>query len=252
MAFLPSVRDRQGNHFHNSWVQHHANDLLATRPDGRWRVDVDSVPALFHQRVQDELSRIYKCQHDRGHHQHLHEESWFWDCLGSATFRDGLARGIWVYRLAWWLDVVGARHVTQVWRFEDVQAPTAGKVRAVLESWASHMRVSKAHVDEQSWARHALTYDAAELAAAQAALKDPTGASADVLTASEREELTVDGDVVPPMLPETRALLEEFYAPYNEMLADLLGDARFNYNDEYESLEAEGGAGEEGYEKQEM
>ena len=32
-----------------------------------------------------------------------------------------------------------------------------------------------------------------------------------------------------PMLPKTRQLLERFYAPYNAMLADLLGDPGFNY-----------------------
>ncbi|GFO31597.1 sulfotransferase [Plakobranchus ocellatus] len=34
-----------------------------------------------------------------------------------------------------------------------------------------------------------------------------------------------------PMFPETRALLEEFFAPFNEDLAQLLGDDRFLWKD---------------------
>ncbi len=30
-----------------------------------------------------------------------------------------------------------------------------------------------------------------------------------------------------PMLPETRTILDQFYAPYNRQLARLLGDDRF-------------------------
>jgi len=32
------------------------------------------------------------------------------------------------------------------------------------------------------------------------------------------------------ILPETRKLLKQLFTPYNEKLADILGDQRFNYN----------------------
>lgn len=36
-----------------------------------------------------------------------------------------------------------------------------------------------------------------------------------------------NSDKYPRMLPKTRALLEEFYAPYNKALAAALGDERY-------------------------
>ena len=33
------------------------------------------------------------------------------------------------------------------------------------------------------------------------------------------------------MLPETRAILSEFYLPFNEMLVELTGDRRFLWED---------------------
>ncbi len=35
----------------------------------------------------------------------------------------------------------------------------------------------------------------------------------------------------PPMLPETKKMLQEFYAPYNKRLAELLKDDRYLWQD---------------------
>ena len=36
---------------------------------------------------------------------------------------------------------------------------------------------------------------------------------------------------IAPMLPQTKALLERFFAPYNQQLAELLGDEKFLWKD---------------------
>ena len=49
--------------------------------------------------------------------------------------------------------------------------------------------------------------------------------------AGGRRALAGRGEKAEPMLPETRAALRAFYAPFNARLAALLGDARFTWAD---------------------
>lgn len=101
-----------------------------------------------------------------------------------------------MYWLAWWMDVVGARDRTLVLRLEDFKAhPKGTALRVIL-----HLGL-------------------------------PLPPDYDTITIPDK--VRNSNAEVPakaaPMLFRTRVLLEKFYAPYNAMLAKLVGDRRFNY-----------------------
>ena len=55
-------------------------------------------------------------------------------------------------------------------------------------------------------------------------MRDLTQAEWDRMTTTKRAN--TQSDRYPKMLPETKKMLEEFYAPYNKRLAELLKDDR--------------------------
>lgn len=57
-----------------------------------------------------------------------------------------------------------------------------------------------------------------------AGMRDLTQAEWDRMTGTKRAN--TQSDRYPKMLPETKKMLEEFYAPYNKRLAELLKDDR--------------------------
>lgn len=180
--------------------------------------DVSHVPQLFHRYVMDEIKLFNRCvRGDGAHQQPPRPRHWnHWDCVGAGDVKtlgvvrqDAMASwdilvGVYVYWLGWWMDVVGARERTLVIRMEDfVEDP-----EAQMRRFVDHVGV-------------------------------PQPDQVIVPDVVRNENVWVPKKEV-PMLPKTRKLLQEFYKPYNMLLAELLGNDDFNYKYGEEAEEEEG------------
>ena len=127
--------------------------------------------------------------------------AWHWDCVGAS--RHALAVGVYAYQLAWLMDVVGARERVFVSRLEDIGEEET--TVALVEGWARHVGLDS---DPKALAK----------GRRRVQRKLTTGKRANENKHTKRD-----------MLPETRAILQEYFAPYNDMLVELLGDEGFRY-----------------------
>lgn len=180
-----------------------------------WASEED-VPFEFHDTVVDALTGMARCMN-----VHPEDPSWYWDCIGAT--KHAIGEGVFAYQLAWFMDVIGAREATLVSRAEDL---TPQGARQVLEAWGEHTGIK--------FDKKLVEAKLAQLTQTLQGASPVDGHRTKHTKVNENEKLTE------PMLPETRALLEEFFAPHNMLLARLLGNDAFQYTYQHGSGQLRG------------
>lgn len=189
--------------------------LSAETQRGKRMYNNSMVPHMFHLYVLEQLAIFSSCLQERPG-----DPQWHWVCVATnsrgsgtrpgANDRDArltpfLVGGIYAYKLAWWFDVVGARDRTLVIPLEELKH----NPDAAIDAFEAHVGL-RARPQASQQLRGNLRGGRAQSRQAR-----KLGAAT-----SARNVNSVSA----PMLPETKKLLEDFYAPYNAMLADLLGE----------------------------